>query len=132
MVEEDEAETVTDDTPGNPNDQGGQQNPPDSDKPDDPNGRMFALADATAERVARKETLFVQTAMRAGDPEALSVAYRKHVPFVAAALSVPEASAVAYCVEQLAFAANNQDCDVQLFETSARMKLARLALKGAL
>jgi HK97 family phage portal protein len=134
MVEESDAEgtTADDAVPGNPNDQGGQQNPPDSDTPNDPNGRMFALADATAERVARKETLFVQSALRCNDPQALDLAYTKHVQFVSAALSVPQAAAIAYCEEQHVFAAANPDCDVEIFETSARMKLARLALKGAL
>lgn len=132
MVEESEAEAQPDANPDDPNEQGGQQNPPDSDAPNDPNGRMLALAEAAAERVARKETLMVQAALQDADPEAPITAYQKHAVFVASVLSVPQAAANAYCVEQLTFVADNRDCDVELFETSARRKLALLALKGAL
>jgi HK97 family phage portal protein len=110
----------------------GPTDPSQPDPNDTANSRLFALADAAAARVARKETAMAQTALLARDGSALRVAYDKHAPFVAAALSVSMQAATDYCDDQCAFVANNPNCEVEQFETSARFKLARLALKGAL
>lgn len=133
MVEESEAEAQPDANPDDPNEQGGQQNPPDSDAPNDPSGRMLALAEAAADRVTRKESLMVQSALRSGEAGALREAYSKHAQFITQALSVRPEHAEAYCDAHYRFVTENgSDCDVQLFESTTRMHLTRLALKGAL
>lgn len=134
MVEENEAEQQQDpdNANGTPDDPGGQQNPPDADTPNDPSGRMLALAEAAADRVTRKESLMVQSALRSPEPGALREAYSKHAQFITQALSVRPEFAEAYCDAHYRFVTENADCDVHLFESTTRMHLTRLALKGAL
>jgi HK97 family phage portal protein len=120
------------DTDADPNDNPTGPTDPTQPDPNDTASRTFALADACAARVARKETMIVQTALRNADPLALTGAYIKHAAFVAQALNIQPEAAIQYCESQLRFASDNKDCDVEIFESSARLKLARLALKGAL
>jgi HK97 family phage portal protein len=96
--------------------------------------RFFAIASTVAERIARKETAMVQTALRCPDAGAALVeVYEKHVAFVAQALSVPRDEALAYCTQRLEFIqTQGRSLDAQLFEDSARMRLTQLALEGAL
>jgi HK97 family phage portal protein len=96
--------------------------------------RFFAIASAVAERIARKETAMVQTALRCPDTAAALVdVYEKHVAFVAQALDVPRDEALAYCTQRLEFIqTQGPSLDAQLFEDSARMRLTQLALEGAL
>lgn len=138
MVEENEAENGTD--PNDPN--GGQDTDAPTDNPTgptdpsqpDPNdpaqSRMVALADAAAERVTRKESEMVQSALRSGKPEAVRDAYVKHAGFISQALSIRPEAASAYCLNKAAFIADNPQCDVEIFEKTTRMQLTRLALWG--
>lgn len=134
MVEENEAETVNGSpaaTPDDPQDDPDPDNAGDPTQPDNANARMYALAFAAADRVARKETAMVQAALRASDPNAaMREAYVKHADFIAAALSVPREAANAYCAEQFGFAMANKDCEVETFAETSRLKLTRLALRG--
>jgi hypothetical protein len=134
MVEEDD---VTDPDDTNPN--GGAANPDDAnnDTPTTPtapapDARLMALAEASAERIARKESLFVQAAHRSGDVAgALDAGYAKHAPFIAQALNVSPDAAAGYCRMRRDIAVDGH-CDIELFEHSARLVLARLALSGEL
>lgn len=96
--------------------------------------RFFQIAAAVAERIARKETAMVQAALRGPTPaEAITDAYEKHVAFVEQALSVPHEQAVEYCVQRVDFVqTQGPSLEADLFTDSARMKLTRLALEGAL
>lgn len=96
--------------------------------------RFFQIVAAAAERVARKETAMVQAALRAPVPaEAITDAYKKHVTFVEQALSVPNELAVEYCIQRVDFLqTQGPSLEAELFTDSARMKLTRLALEGAL
>lgn len=96
--------------------------------------RFFQIAAAVAERIARKETAMVQAALRAAAPaEAVTDAYEKHVAFVEQALSVPHEQAVEYCLQRVDFLqTQGPSLEADLFTDSARMKLTRLALEGAL
>lgn len=95
--------------------------------------RIEALAFAAADRVTRKESREVQAAMRAENRQlAMREAYSKHADFIAAAFGVDRAQANAYCADQFGFVMANPDCDIEVFEQTARLKLTRLALKGAL
>ncbi|AXF04785.1 phage portal protein [Paraburkholderia hospita] len=96
--------------------------------------RFFALARANAERIARKETAMVQTALRAPDSDtALVELYEKHVTFVEQALSVPRDEALAYCTQRLDFLqTQGASIEVDLFNDSACLQLTRLALEGTI
>jgi hypothetical protein len=137
MVEESEVTPGQDPSaPNAPNDPDDPLAPTDPTDPTDDkptNARMHALADATAHRVARKEAAMVQAALRAPQPDsALVDAYAKHAEFIGQALSISKQSASAYCVQQIDFVTAQPGCDVDIFTDSARLKLTRLALKGAL
>lgn len=94
--------------------------------------RHFALVQAVATRVARKEWQVVRAAsMDKGDWVAtVAAAYEAHAPFVAACLNVPMEAARAYCasrVKDVAAGVLEQD-----FMAFALSKLERLALDGSL
>jgi HK97 family phage portal protein len=97
--------------------------------------RLARLAGAAAERIARKETLEVQQAMRKPDSVAALVeVYEKHAAFIAQALEVSEASAKHYCTRRFLFAraaAESKDVDVEIFTDTAKVLLMKLALKGS-
>jgi HK97 family phage portal protein len=99
--------------------------------------RFFALARANAERIARKETAMVQTAIantHSGNRDAALIElYEKHVTFIEQALSVPRAEALAYCTQRLDFLqTQGASLEVALFNDSACMQLTRLALEGTI
>jgi hypothetical protein len=135
MVEESDAEDLEDAAqqdpqapaqPDAPTNDKGSGTPPPSNGTD---ARLMALADAAAERIARKESLIAQAAMRSDDPpRALREAFAKHTNFVALALNLSEVTAALYCANRCAFAETNPDVDT--FEHTARLELTRLALSG--
>lgn len=137
MVEESEAENNANATPplgDDPNGQPGQgqQTAPDPDDPD-PDARLFALASAGAERVARKEVEVIAQAYKTKGADVLVLlvaAYEKHAKFVSAVLGVTQAAATAYCTEQLATV--TPDMEESDLHDIARSRLERLAMKGAL
>jgi HK97 family phage portal protein len=114
--------------------------PVDTPKGDD--ARAIALAQAAAERIARKESRMVQAeyaAMRkdgvdmksVGDRfKRMSVLYQAHVQFVSDALDVLPEAARLYC-EQQALSASF-DMQIVDFECLTRSRCERLALKGTL
>lgn len=148
MVEESEAKENAEKPPAVPPPQNAPKpgapnpTPPNAPKPPPPPGkaagddmRFYAIASSVAERVARKETAMVQTAMRAQDwVGALVDGYEKHVSFVEQALSVSRGEAAEYCTRRLDFIQTQgpSSIDVELFADSGRMQLTRLALEGAL
>lgn len=94
-----------------------------------PQGRAVALAQAAAERIARRETAVMQLAWKAG-PDAVAKAYEGHARFVAAALAIPLEAAEAYCAQRKAESTGSIElCD---YETISRCRLERLAVEGTL
>ncbi|ACC76143.1 phage portal protein [Paraburkholderia phymatum] len=130
MVEEDEAETQQNapqiaPKPGKP------ANPqPEQENDDGPTqARMYALAAAAADRVARKEWEALHAAVMR--KESISEFYDKHARFVSAVLGVSDDAARDYCRAQLEYVIENRDdiTDKQ-FADIAGMRLQRLALRG--
>jgi HK97 family phage portal protein len=90
--------------------------------------RLFALATAAAERVARRETELVMKALQAHNwPAAVREVYEKHARFVADVLHVDLAVAQAYCEQRRAVVRPGAG---QL-TTDAGAQLVSLALTGA-
>jgi HK97 family phage portal protein len=110
--------------------------PPPADDPsedDSTDARLAALADAAAERVARKELLMVKQALAAKtDPHsALADAYGKHALFLQKALNVSVAAALEHCEAQRAWLlADSKEIEESDFLATTHFKLMRLALKG--
>lgn len=101
-------------------------------KQPEPDARHIALAQAAAERVARKELQVFKAAMRTEDwAAAVAVAYQQHATFVASCLGVSIEAAQAYCTSRGSdpLTKGTEESD---FMACALSKLERLALKGTL
>ncbi|WP_316150444.1 phage portal protein [Cupriavidus sp. BIC8F] len=128
MVEESDAETQVD-VPKQPGQVDGVPPPKQDDAAD---ARLAALSTSVAERVARKETAVLLSALKAENwPEAVEAAMRSHAGFVAAALGITDEAAQRYCK------ARGQDLirtghEEQDIYDAALAKLSRLALTGDL
>ena len=92
--------------------------------------RLNALAVATAERVARKETQSIMAALAATDwPKAVAEAGAKHAPYVAQALGVTLQQAGAYMDARKSdpISAGSEESDIY---NAALTRLTKLALEG--
>lgn len=98
-----------------------------------PDARMFALAQAAAERVARKELQVINAAVKSeGDVfAAVAAAYQAHASFVAACLGVSMEAARSYCDSRLKDPLT-KGTEFEDFKAVALSKLERLALKGTI
>jgi HK97 family phage portal protein len=122
MVEENEAEDSQSD-PATPSKQ---------DKTGEENARFGALAAAAAQRVARKETQMLLSALKAENwPSAVEDAMSKHVPFVAAALGVTEKVANAYIAARGTDAIRQGHEEEDIY-AAACTRLTKLALEGVI
>lgn len=125
MVEESSAEQIEDGAAETPNSMKTIQQEPDA--------RMFALASAAAERVARRETeMFFRAAKQDNWPEAIAAFYSKHAAFVSVALGVDSAAAASYCDSRRSQANKDMTVEPEVFAEIAHCQLERLAIKGTL
>lgn len=129
MVEESDAEDAEDDSEANepPEPPSPTQGPKSPEDQEDAASRLSALAVATAQRVARKETAMLLTALKAGN--CFEATMQSHVGFVAAAFGITEQSARAYCDARMKdhFRPGHEEQDIY---EAALAKLSHLALKG--
>lgn len=103
--------------------------PVDDEGDDSADARTLALAQAAADRLARKEATEVARAFRAGSSdEQLVELYARHANVVAAALGVSKSAAGLYCADQVDLV--KPDMETSTFEFIARNRLERLALTG--
>jgi HK97 family phage portal protein len=91
--------------------------------------RNSALAQAAAERIARREVAVISKAIKQS-PDALDIAYASHAKFVSEALAIDIATAMDYCAMRRA--SLTPDTDTTDYEMASRCLLERLAAEGSL
>ena len=98
------------------------------------NARLAALADAAADRIARKELLMVKQALatKADGHGALIEAYGKHAVFLQRALNVGASAALGHCEMQRDWLLADSAIEESSFLATTHLKLMQLALKGKL
>ena len=93
--------------------------------------RLYALASASADRVARKEMESVAKILKSVDFQGgLIDFYGRHASFVSSVLGVSGAKAGDYCIEQIDRFQHGANGDIAELMASTKQTLLHLALKG--
>lgn len=123
LLEEDEVEAQE----AEPAPKNTQNTPAEEPDEDDKSARFAALAGSAADRVARKETEMLASALKNGAD--LGVIYAKHAVFVESVLGIGKANAEAYCYKRLHSDTNSPSA---VYFGTALNELTHLALTGEL